>query len=205
MFSDTCALFRFLEHSYPSSFPRVAHSCTKNGGYTPTRRSFSGGGLSPLFPQHTKTSRVCPLFPLHTQKWGVGGMSNQISFLRPLLHRSPCGKCRRADIFDFSSYFLHSFSARRSPASEGGRYTSTERRQECLRHQSLACPERSRRVTNHQPPPLPMPVTSRWYCAAIALGLPKTEPRGIPAGSGNPPKWAGMSPLNKYRCPDGND
>ncbi len=84
LFSDTCALFHFLDHSYPRSFPQVAHSSAKNRGYTPTwsyhassflgeglaRRSFSGGGLSPLFPLHTNISLVCLLFPLLTQKRG---------------------------------------------------------------------------------------------------------------------------------------
>ena len=49
-----------------------------------------------------------------------------------------------------------------------------------------------------------LPVTSRRYCGAIALGLAKTEPIRIPAICGNPPKWAGMlSPI--YRCPDADD
>src|SRR5580700_12111864 len=63
VFSETCALFHFLDHSYPASFPQFAHSSPKNRGYTPTwsyhassllegptRRSFSEGGPSPLFP-----------------------------------------------------------------------------------------------------------------------------------------------------------
>jgi len=33
-----------------------------------TRRSFSEGGPSPLFPLHTNTRLVSLLFPLHTQK-----------------------------------------------------------------------------------------------------------------------------------------
>ena len=36
LFSDTCALFHFWDHSYPVSFPQVAHSSAKNRGYTPT-------------------------------------------------------------------------------------------------------------------------------------------------------------------------
>src|SRR5258708_7505781 len=84
VFSETCALFHFLDHSYPASFPQVAPSPAKNRGYTPARsyhassfvgeglarRSFSGGGLSPSFPLHTNTSLVCLLFPLLTQKQG---------------------------------------------------------------------------------------------------------------------------------------
>jgi len=35
------------------------------------RRSFSEGGLSPLFPLHAKTTLVCLLFPLHAQKRGA--------------------------------------------------------------------------------------------------------------------------------------
>src|SRR5580704_4856623 len=35
VFSDICALFHFLDHSYPTSFPQVAHSSAKNRGYTP--------------------------------------------------------------------------------------------------------------------------------------------------------------------------
>src|SRR5580704_18244135 len=36
VFSETCALFHFLDHSYPASFPEFAHSSAKNRGYTPT-------------------------------------------------------------------------------------------------------------------------------------------------------------------------
>jgi len=36
MFSDTCALFHFPYHTYPTSFPQFAHSSAKNRGYTPT-------------------------------------------------------------------------------------------------------------------------------------------------------------------------
>jgi hypothetical protein len=45
------------------------HSFTLSAGEGLTRRSFSEGGLSPLFPLHAKTTPVSPLFPLHTQKW----------------------------------------------------------------------------------------------------------------------------------------
>ena len=34
LFSHTCALFHFLDHSYPAYFPQVAHSSGKNRGYT---------------------------------------------------------------------------------------------------------------------------------------------------------------------------
>ena len=84
LFSNTCALSHFSDRSYPASLPQLAHSSAKNRGYTPTwsyhassflveglaRRSFSGGGLSPLFPLHTNISLVCLLFPLLTQKRG---------------------------------------------------------------------------------------------------------------------------------------
>ena len=35
LFSATCALFHFLNHTYPAHFPQVAHSSAKNRGYTP--------------------------------------------------------------------------------------------------------------------------------------------------------------------------
>jgi hypothetical protein len=85
VFSETCALFHFLDHSYPASFPQFAHSCAKNRGYTATW-SYHGSSLStvdcrlsaslgplllaPLFPLHTNASFVTLLFPLLTQKQG---------------------------------------------------------------------------------------------------------------------------------------
>jgi len=48
---------------------------------------------TPLFPLHTKIPLVSPFLPLHTRK--QGGI--------------PPGKCRRADIFDFSPDLSHFF------------------------------------------------------------------------------------------------
>ena len=95
-----------------------------NEGFTlslnegPIRRSFSGGGPSPLFPLHTNTSLVCLLFPLLTQKQGgvpppknVGAPTFSIF---PLIFRTflVLSAVRRV--------------ARHVPA-DGGRYTSSER------------------------------------------------------------------------------
>jgi hypothetical protein len=41
-----------------------------SGSEEPARRSFSEGGLSPLFPLHTEFPFVTPFFPLLTQKQG---------------------------------------------------------------------------------------------------------------------------------------
>ena len=63
---------------------------------------------TPLFPLHTKIPLVSPFLPLHTRK--QGGI--------------PPGKCRRADIFDFSPDFSHFFPIRAAPSlassAEGG-------------------------------------------------------------------------------------
>ena len=45
VFSDTCTLFHFWDHSYPASFPQVAHSSAKNRGYPPPVKA-SAKGLS---------------------------------------------------------------------------------------------------------------------------------------------------------------
>jgi hypothetical protein len=85
VFSDICALFHFLDHSYPVSFPQFAHSSAKNRGYTSAwsyhASSMSAVGcrlsaslrplpLSPLFPLHTEFSLVSLLFSLLTQEQG---------------------------------------------------------------------------------------------------------------------------------------
>lgn len=67
--------------------------------------------LSLLSPLHTQSRLVSPFLPLHTQKQGVGGTSNQTSFLRSPLVRPFTQKCRRADIPDFSPYISHFFES----------------------------------------------------------------------------------------------
>jgi hypothetical protein len=73
MFSNTCALFHFLDHSYPASFPQVAHSSAKNRGYTPTR-PYHGAPLSAVNSQLSAV--IVPLSPFTTslaQKQGGAG------------------------------------------------------------------------------------------------------------------------------------
>jgi len=148
--------------------------------------------LSPLFPLHTNSTLVCLLFPLLTQKRGVGGMSSQNSFLRSRLFRPFTQKCRRAEIFDFSHYFSPFFTARHLPASEGGRYTRTERRQECLRHRSLGAGHCSS----------PLSLSSHSTPRLLRHPFPKRNLLVSPLFQGARP--AGMSPF-VYRCPDAHD
>jgi hypothetical protein len=93
-----------------------------------------------------------------------------------------CGKCRRAYIPDLSRDISHFLAAskREGPA--------------------LGVREGPARRSFSEGGPLSD--TSLQYCAAIAPGLPRMEPRGIPARPGSP--RCGHVPF-AYRCPDAHD
>ena len=85
----------FLDHSYPVSFPQLAHSSAKNGGYTPTwSYHTSSSSISFVSPSCERQPRISLVSPTYAKTGGC----------------TPTQKCRRADIFDFSpdiSHFLN--------------------------------------------------------------------------------------------------
>jgi hypothetical protein len=170
--------------------------------------AYSENSASPIIPTLARRSRNSN----HSRTYGIpGGRGCTGSLVRPIRRASkpfvsptyaktegyaPCGKCRRADIFDFSPYFSH-FSC-------GGRYTRT-------RGHDLSCPYGGVGVGGswlvYGPPgwrryASPLSVTSLQYPAPIALGVARTEPIRIPARSGSP--RCGYVPF-AYRCPDAHD
>jgi hypothetical protein len=73
VFSKTCALFHFLDHGYPASFPQLAHSSAKNRGYTPAW-SYHASPLSTLDCRlPVLSSPLTPFTASLTQKQGGRG------------------------------------------------------------------------------------------------------------------------------------
>jgi len=133
VFSDTCALFHFLDHSYLAFFPQLAHSSAKNRGYTPLwsyhassflftivypesdRRVYPERDRKAHPPQLQRKSRACP--PKLQRRRAISCISPAyecqpcMSLVSPTYAKTgeytPTPKCRRADIFDFSPYFSH--------------------------------------------------------------------------------------------------
>jgi hypothetical protein len=186
LFSFSCTLFHFLDHSYPASFPQFAHSSAKNRGYTPTwsyhgsslstvdcRLSASLGPLllSPLFPLHTNTGLVCRLFPLLTQKQG-----EEVSLAKILFCGLACFgyslKNVGAPTFLIFPLIFRTFLApsaaqrvaRHPPASEGGRYKTEEG--------GLKPPLQRKRGTDHgtRRTPHPSLVAGHWPLNGVESG-----------------------------------
>src|SRR5580704_17419309 len=107
VFSDICALFHFLDHSYPTSFPQVAHSSAKNRGYTPTGSflftlAYPELGRRAHPPQLQRRRAISFISPASEHQ-------PRMFFVSPTYAKmgecTPTQKCRRADIFDFSPDF----------------------------------------------------------------------------------------------------
>jgi hypothetical protein len=176
--------------SYPSSTLSSALATrlpwAQSKGHSPSSISF----ISPAYEHQPRKSLVSPTYAK------TGGCT-------------PTQECRRADIFDFPPYFSHlacpersrracpesdrRVTARHLPASEGGRYTRTERRQECLRHQSLV----TQSPVTFFPPVGFITTVLRGYCTGPWQAGSYQNPGYFPGA-----RPAGMSPfcLQVPRC-----
>jgi hypothetical protein len=140
VFSNTCALFHFPYHTYPTSFPQFAHSSAKNRGCTPhvvypeqKRRVHPESerrANPPKLQRRRAISFISPTYENHPR----------ISFVSHTYAKAggytPTQKCRRADIRDFSpdiSHFLALSAARRV---DGHGFCYSMERPAFLRHRS---------------------------------------------------------------------
>ena len=192
---------RTLSFSGSQLSPVLPASCAlirkKPGGTTPAWseglacRSFSEGGLSPLFPllKQKRGEEVCLAKSLFCG----------LACLGRSLERSP----KNVGAPTFSIFPLISRTLLALSAAEGSQLATCPPRKAAAKQERTA--GRSACTTGHRPLLFaPLSVTSRQYCAPIAHPRSRTEPIRIPASCGNPPYLAGMSPLTR-RCPDAHD
>jgi len=119
VFSGTCALFHFLDHSYPASFPQLAHSSARNRGYTPAwSYQVAPASCRASVPYLFRAGRM-PALPVHGAGWASpsptkkAGHGSRGTPNDPLPHLSPACPERSA-----------SFASRVPHRAEGSQITS---------------------------------------------------------------------------------